>query len=158
MPPFKKVVYAGTFDRLHEGHKRLIRKAFELGEFVGLGLSSDEMATRTRPGEDILPYEKRKQVLLDFIREEGEPDRCQIFEIQTVVGGGDTMEDLEALLVSDEIKVVENAFRINRMRIENGLKRFAIVIIPRVLTKDKKPVSSSRKRLGETFEDKELIY
>ncbi|MFO7836756.1 MAG: pantetheine-phosphate adenylyltransferase [Candidatus Thorarchaeota archaeon] len=158
MPPFKKVVYAGTFDRLHEGHKRLIRKAFELGDHVGLGLSSDEMATRTRAGENILPFETRKQALMDFIREEGEPDRCQIFKIETVVGGGDRMEDLEALLVSDEIKVVENAFRINRMRIKNGLKRFAIVIIPRVLTKDKEPVSSSRKRLGESFADKELIY
>ncbi|MBS3794628.1 MAG: pantetheine-phosphate adenylyltransferase [Candidatus Thorarchaeota archaeon] len=158
MPAFKKVVYAGTFDRLHEGHKRLIRKAFELGNQVGIGLSSDEMATRTRPGENILPYEDRKQALMNFIRQEGDAERCQIFKIKTVIGGGDRMEDLEALLVSDEIKVVENAFRINRMRIENGLKRFAIIIIPRVLTKDKEPVSSSRKRLGESFEDKELIY
>ena len=68
------------------------------------------------------------------------------------------MDDLEALIVSDEIGVVQNAFDINQMRVDNRLKRFHIIIIPRVRTQDGRPLSSSRKRNGETFDPETLIY
>ena len=35
---------AGTFDVLHEGHKALIRRAFEVGDKVFIGMTSDRMA------------------------------------------------------------------------------------------------------------------
>lgn len=68
------------------------------------------------------------------------------------------MKDLEALVISDEIGVVQNAFDINQMRIDNGLKRFHIIIIPRVRTPDGIPLSSSRIRDGEVFDPDTLIY
>ena len=68
------------------------------------------------------------------------------------------MKDLDALIVSDEIGVVQNAFDINQLRIDNGLRRFHIIIIPRVRTKDGRPLSSSRIRRGEIYHEDELIY
>jgi phosphopantetheine adenylyltransferase len=106
----------------------------------------------------IQSYKERYERLDEFIKQECDFERCNIFPIETVEGGGDTMEDLEALIISDEISVVQNAFDINQKRIDNGLKRYHIIIIPRVRTPDGRPLSSSRIRDGETFDADTLIY
>lgn len=106
----------------------------------------------------IQSFRERHGEIEDFVKIECDEDRCTIFPIDTKEGGADTMEDLEALIVSDEIGVVQNAFDINQMRIDNGLKRYHIIIIPRVRTPDGNPLSSSRKRNGEIFDPDTLIY
>jgi pantetheine-phosphate adenylyltransferase len=106
----------------------------------------------------IQKYDERYAELDKFINFEFNPERCSIFPIETTEGGADKMKDLEALIVSDEIGVVQNAFDINQMRIDNGLRRFHIIIIPRVRTPDGRPLSSSRIRRGEVFHKDELIY
>ena len=116
------------------------------------------MLTRKKRGSLIQSYEERRQALEEFIIPECGLHRCSIFTIETKEGGADKMEDLEALVVSDEIGVVQMAFNINAMRAENGIPRFHIVVVPRVRTKDGQPLSSSRIRDGESFADKELVY
>ncbi len=106
----------------------------------------------------IQSYDERHAELEKFIQAEFEIERSSIFPIETTEGGADEMTDLEALIVSDEIGVVQNAFDINQMRIDNGLRRFHIIVIPRVRTKDGRPLSSSRTRRGEIFHEDELIY
>ena len=106
----------------------------------------------------IQSYDERFTELEKFIQSEFEIERSSIFPIETTEGGADKMKDLDALIVSDEIGVVQNTFDINQMRIDNGLKRFHIIIIPRVRTKDGRPLSSSRIRRGEIFHEDELIY
>ena len=103
-------------------------------------------------------FRERHGVIEEFIKTECDSERCSIFPIETTAGGADTMEDLEALIISDEIGVVQNAFDINQMRIDNGLKRYHIIIIPRVRTQDGRPLSSSRIRNGEIFDPETLIY
>ena len=68
------------------------------------------------------------------------------------------MVDIEALIVSDEISVVENAFEINVKRAKNGLRRFHIIVVPRVRTPDGRPLSSSRIRNGEEFNLEDLVF
>lgn len=106
----------------------------------------------------IQPYNERLAVLEAFIKSEFDMERASIFPIDTTEGGADKMKDLDALIVSDEIGVVQNAFDINQQRVENGLKRFHIIVIPRVRTMDGRPLSSSRIRRGEVFHEDELIY
>ncbi|MHA2002718.1 MAG: pantetheine-phosphate adenylyltransferase [Candidatus Thorarchaeota archaeon] len=155
---YGKVVFAGTFDHLHEGHKHLLRAASKLGKKVAIGLTSDRMLDSKFKRHLVQSYSQRHGVLEAFLREEKIIERCSIFPIETMEGGADEMEDLEALIVSDEIKVVENAFEINDKRIRKGLKRFHIIVIPRVRTPDGKPLSSSRIRDGEEFDDDALVY
>lgn len=156
--PYRKVVFAGTFDHLHEGHKHLLRTAFTLGEIVAIGLTSDEMVQHKTGKELIQTHEERRKAIMEFVTSEGNQSRCEIFPINTIEGGADTMEDLDALIVSDEISVVENAFRINNIRFENGFRRFHIVVVPRVRSSDGSPLSSSRKRKGESFDNIDLVY
>jgi pantetheine-phosphate adenylyltransferase len=108
--------------------------------------------------ELIQKYDERYAELRKFIQSEFDPKRGSIFPIETREGGADKMKDLDALVVSDEIGVVQNAFDINQMRIDNGLRRFHIIVIPRVQTSDGRPLSSSRTRRGEIFHEDELIY
>jgi pantetheine-phosphate adenylyltransferase len=155
---YKKVVFAGTFDHLHAGHIYLLRTAFGLGERVSIGLTTDAMLESKSDRALIQSYEERYAALEHLIKSEGMETSCDIFPIDTVEGGADMMKDLEALVVSDEIKVVRNAFDINEKRAENRLKRFHIIVVPRVRTPDGRPLSSSRKRQGETFDSEDLIY
>ena len=152
------MVFAGTFDHLHEGHKHIIRTAFRLSKTVALGLTTDQMLSYKSDRRLIQPYDERYAELEKFIQSEFEIERSSIFPIETTEGGADKMKDLDALIVSDEIGVVQNAFDINQLRIDNGLRRFHIIIIPRVRTKDGRPLSSSRIRRGEIFHEDELIY
>ena len=41
---YKLVAIAGTFDRLHKGHRFFISEAFKQGEKVLIGLTSDAFA------------------------------------------------------------------------------------------------------------------
>ncbi len=154
---YKNVVFAGTFDHLHDGHKYLLRTAMKLGEKVGIGLTSDELLTQKKTKEKVQSFEERRQALVKFFEEEEASDRCRIFPIETKEGGADKMEDLEALVISDELSVVNNAFAINELRAKNGLTRFHILVIPRVRSEDGRPLSSSRIREGESFDSLKFI-
>ncbi len=91
---YRKVVVGGTFDRLHLGHKALLRKAFEVGEYVYVGLTSDEMI-RDKPYADrILPYKIRLRDLLKFFEVNGYSN-YRVIKIHTAIGFADGMKGLE---------------------------------------------------------------
>jgi cytidyltransferase-like protein len=47
------VLVGGTFDEFHRGHRKLIMTAFEAGERVMIGLSSDDLARELRKKHEI---------------------------------------------------------------------------------------------------------
>jgi len=155
---YGKVVFAGTFDHLHDGHKHLLRTAFRLGQKVAIGLTSDTMLENKSRKHLVQSYSERHGKLKEFLKSECDVNKCLVFPIDSKEGGADEMEDLEALIVSDEISVVQNAFEINEKRLENKLRRFHIIVVPRVRTTDGRPLSSSRIRDGEEFDSESLVY
>ena len=44
MKKYKRVAVGGTFDKFHYGHRSLIAKAFEIGENVEIGVTSNVFA------------------------------------------------------------------------------------------------------------------
>lgn len=62
----KKVLTYGTFDLTHIGHINLLRRAKLLGDYLIVGLSTDEF-NRVKGKVSIFPYEHRK-IILEAIR------------------------------------------------------------------------------------------
>ena len=59
----KRVITYGTFDLLHYGHINLLRRAKELGDYLIVGLSTDEFNWNEKQKKCYFTYEQRKQLL-----------------------------------------------------------------------------------------------
>ena len=58
----KRVITYGTFDLLHYGHINILRRAKELGDYLVVGLSSDEF-NAIKGKKSYFNYAVRKQML-----------------------------------------------------------------------------------------------
>ena len=58
----KRVITYGTFDLLHIGHINLLKRAKALGDYLIVGLSTDEF-NRVKNKKAYYPYEDRKKIL-----------------------------------------------------------------------------------------------
>ncbi len=55
----------GTFDLLHVGHLRLLRRARELGTTLAVGVSTDEF-NRAKGKRTVVPFDERCEMLLEL--------------------------------------------------------------------------------------------
>jgi len=69
---FESILIAGTFDRLHEGHYRLLRSAFRNGHFVEIWLSDDSMcAVKSKAkGQELLSFKKRSEAVATWCNQQ----------------------------------------------------------------------------------------
>ena len=58
----KAILTYGTFDLLHVGHIRLLERAKALGDYLIVGLSTDEF-NEMKHKSSFLPFEQRKEIL-----------------------------------------------------------------------------------------------
>lgn len=58
----KKVITYGTFDLIHPGHINILRRARELGDYLIVGLSTDEF-NKTKNKQAFHNYESRKYIV-----------------------------------------------------------------------------------------------
>lgn len=143
MAEIKKIVIGGTFESLHKGHRFFLEKAFGLGE-VFIGLTSDQMARKTKKRE-VQIFEKRRKELENFIESN--------FKFSYKIGkiedrfGPTLREDFDFIVVSPETK--KTAFLINKEREIMNKKPIEIIEIEFILADDGKPISSTRILKGE---------
>ncbi len=138
-----RVAVGGTFEPLHEGHKRLIDKAVELGgKDITIGVTSDRMARQRI--RSVLPFVIRAENVRWYVRRKYGFDPY-VVEITTPYGK--TLDyDFEYLVVSPE--TYEMAKRINEKRREMGKKEIKIVRVDFVLAEDNEPISATRIKKG----------
>lgn len=140
----------GTFDPLHDGHRRLLARSFELagpGGTVVIGLTSDAFAgAKSHP---VQPYEARRAAVERFAEEF---DRGVGYEIEPLSDRfGSALDlDFDALVVSEETLPV--AIEINRLRRKRGKGKVDIHQITCVLAEDGRWISSTRIHRGEIDE------
>ena len=142
----RSVAVGGTFDHIHKGHRALLAKAFESGDKVFIGLTTDEFASRA--GKKIAhDFKSRKRELERFLNG-AFPDRdYSITRLDRNFGPGMFTSDIEAVVVSTETEgAVPEA---NKRRRELGLADLKVEVVPLVLAEDGRRISSTRIRAEE---------
>jgi len=147
MKQFKKVAVGGTFDELHRGHKALLDKAFEMGEKVVIGLSSDEFVAKMDKPHLTASYSSRLRELQNYLKENGLNERAEIVSLKDPVGLTISSKGLGALVVSEE--TASTASKINQIRNQAGLPPLQIVTVEMVPAENRLPISTTRIRSGE---------
>ena len=146
-----EVALGGTFDPIHDGHRALFERAFELGD-VTVGLTSDDLAPRTRREERyVRPFEERRRDLESELRSLADEHGREftIRELTTPTGVA-TEGEFDALVVSPETR--EGGDRINEIRRERGFDPLRIEVVDRMPAEDGEPISSTRIVRGEIDE------
>ena len=146
---YNKVAVGGTFDKFHDGHKKLLSTAFELGNQIEIGVTSDAFGGLKG---DIDSCKKRMSNLNAFFS-----DKSNFVVIPLNDPYGTTIhdEDFDAIVVSEETE--PTAVKINEIRVSKGMKPLDIVVVSFVLAYDGNPISSTRIRSGEINQNGNVI-
>ena len=140
---------AGTFNILHEGHKALLDRAFEIGDEVFIGITSDRMASSSR--DKLNTYYIREKAVRDYAASKKRP--FSIFSIDDMYGPDEMMDRVDVLVVSEE--TLGNGEEVVRRASEKG-RRIELSVVPIVRRTDGGKLSStdvmdgSCSRNGET--------
>jgi pantetheine-phosphate adenylyltransferase len=149
-----KVCLGGTFDVLHDGHKRLIMAACDLAGPAGTVVIGITRGKLTSKQQHIASYQQRRKALEAFLSQLPQAPQVVLTPIQDKYGPS-VEEAFDAIVVSPETKPV--AEEINEQRRRLGKKPLHITIVPYVLAKDGHPISSTRIRNGEIDEHGTLL-
>ena len=143
---YPQVAMGGTFDVLHRGHRLLLKKAFEIGKKVTIGVTSDAFARQLHKPHKIDPFNSRKIELEKLLRNWGVLSRSRIVRLDDRFGPTIATRRIHAIVVSK--RTVKTGYEINRRRRLTGLNPLAIVAIDLIQAQDRKPISSTRIRRG----------
>ena len=146
MTQFDLVAMGGTFDIIHDGHMALLNKAFSISSKVIIGLSSDQLAAKR--GKNLVNnYSKRLSSLESAIEKNFPNYSYQISKLENDFGPAVIEGSVKALVVSEETS--NKGLRLNELRTERNLPPVEIVVVPMVLAKDGKAISSTRIKNSE---------
>jgi pantetheine-phosphate adenylyltransferase len=152
----RTVGVGGTFDELHKGHRALLVKAFEVGDHVVIGMSTDEFVRTMGKPHSTASYPQRLRELKSFLEQHGFLQRAEIIPISDAYGGVLLSNGpIEALIVSRETE--PTAVKINEKRQEIGLTPLQIVAIDMIPSENHSPISTTRIRRGEIDREGHLL-
>lgn len=128
----KRIITYGTFDLLHYGHINLLRRAKDLGDYLVVGLSTDEFNWNSKHKKCYFSYEKRRQ-LLEAIRYvdlvipeenwEQKKSDVDLYKIDTFVIGDDWKGKFDFLKEQCEVVYLERTPEISTTQIKRDLEK-----------------------------------
>jgi pantetheine-phosphate adenylyltransferase len=143
---YKSIAVGGTFDHIHKGHRALLKKAFDSGEKVIIGVTSDEFVKAS--GKIILHnFETRKKQLQSYLAKAYPKRNYEITKLDRNFGPGMFTKEIGAIVVSSE--TASRVLEANRKRRESGLKDLIVEEVPMIVAQDGNRISSTRIRSGE---------
>ena len=140
------VAMGGTFDVIHDGHMALLNKSFSISSKVIIGLSSDELAVKR--GKNLVnDYSTRLSSLESVIEKSFPNSSYEISKLENDFGPAAIEGLVKALVVSEETS--DKGLHLNELRAEQNMPPVEIVVVPMVLAKDGKAISSTRIKNSE---------
>lgn len=160
---FENVVLGGAFDRLHQGHKILLKKACEICDgrlVVGVTDFDAEMLAKKAFGELIQPLQVRIRNVYEFIKTQKPDLVAQVVGIKDAFGPTRTDPNLQAIVASKETEKgcrmgnPSHLILVNDLRKSNGLSVLEIVLVDCLGGEDdlSNKISSSKLRELEYFQ------
>ena len=127
----KRVITYGTFDLLHWGHIRLLKRAKELGDYLIVALSTDEF-NDTKGKKSYHEYEQRKMMLeairyVDLVIPEKawgqKEDDIKEYHVDVFVMGEDWKGKFDYLNELCEVIYLERTMDISTTKIKHDLEK-----------------------------------
>ena len=141
-------VLGGTFDRIHAGHLALLDAAFSHSDQVGIGLTTAKfLADHPKPLADrIRGYSARRRSLVQLLRERYPGRQYTIVPLNDPFGGSVRPGWIES---SFPRRPERGLGTVNARRRELRLPPVRVIVVPRVLGEDLRPIAGRRIRAGE---------
>ncbi|HSG74407.1 MAG TPA: pantetheine-phosphate adenylyltransferase [Nitrosopumilaceae archaeon] len=146
MPQYGTVALGGTFDILHKGHVALLTQAFTISTHAIIGLTGDDLAKKKNK-KIINDYSKRYESLKNLIEKKFPNSSYTISKLENDFGPAAIEGKVDALILSEETS--NKSEILNTLRKERNLPPVEIVIVPMVLAKDGKRISTTRIKNSE---------
>ncbi len=146
MTKFKSVGLGGTFDHFHAGHALFLDVSSHYSDQIHVGLISDKYLDKypKKFRKKIHEYSKRVLSIVEYTKLRKKS--LAIVEIDTL--GKDVKyaseSDLEAIIVSQE--TYSGALQINKIRKSMKKPSLTIILIPFVVSEERKKLSSTQIR------------
>ncbi|SHF72268.1 Glycerol-3-phosphate cytidylyltransferase [Litoreibacter ascidiaceicola] len=121
----RRIITYGTFDTLHHGHIRLLRRARELGDYLIVGLSTDEFNAK-KDKKALFSYEDRKHDLealryVDLVIPENDWEQktedVRLFQVDVFTMGDDWTGKFDFLKDQCEVNYFERTPSISSSQI-----------------------------------------
>lgn len=130
IPTYDHIALGGTFDKLHNGHRKLLTFAImSCKSKLTIGLTGDILLEKKVNNHLIASYQIREKEILSFISGLKPNLDINIIELQDIFGPTITDHSIEALVVSSE--TIPGAYKINEIRQELGMSILDILITRR---------------------------
>jgi pantetheine-phosphate adenylyltransferase len=149
------VATGGTFDCIHIGHIKLLSAAFNIGNQVIIGLTSDDFVKKFKSTSNIKNnYKTRYKNLKEKILQNFNGVNYNIIKLEDEFGPVISFAEIQAIVVSEE--TVVKVQKLNEIRISKCLNPLSVIVVEIAKSDDGQPISSTRIRNGE-IDDKGKI-
>jgi ribonuclease BN (tRNA processing enzyme)/phosphopantetheine adenylyltransferase len=136
-------IVAGTFNKFHVGHQKLLKAAVDTGKFVKVGVMSDGYVETHN--HFCVPYDIRVERISGYLMSLNA--NFSIMRLDNSLGDSVTNPEYDAIVVSPETE--DGAKTLNMARAINGLPEMKIIVVPHVLDESGQIVSSTRINKGD---------
>ncbi|XP_062188049.1 phosphopantetheine adenylyltransferase 1-like [Phragmites australis] len=127
-PAYRSVVLGGTFDRLHDGHRRLLKASADLAsDRIVVGVCTGPMLVKKEYAELIEAVEKRIKAVENYIKSIKPELIVQVEPIDDPYGPSITDDKLDAIIVSKE--TLNGGLAVNGKREEKGLPLLKVEVV-----------------------------
>lgn len=128
----KKILTYGTFDMFHIGHLNLLKRARSLGDYLIVGVSTDEF-NKIKGKKTLIPFEERKQIVesikyVDLVipekNWEQKIDDIKKYNIDIFVMGDDWKGKFDFLKDYCEVIYLSRTDGVSTTKLKENLKNF----------------------------------